>query len=636
MCGIAGFADSTGSLGVEALAGASRAIAHRGPDDSGLQIVRSGRLQIGLANRRLAILDLSPAGHQPMHDPETGNWIVYNGEVYNFAEIRRCLEADGVGFISHCDTEVILKAYGRWGTACLQYFRGMFAFAIWDREQQQLFLARDRLGVKPLYYAIKDGAIVFGSEVRSILASGFIPGRLNETALAQYLGFGSICEPETIIDGVAALAPGHCLLWKTNGIKDVKYWELRSPAEPDSGDSKQVERKVAELLEEAISLRCISDVPIGVFLSGGIDSSVVVGVLHRLGTPHIGTFSLVFKEQDYTEVSFSRTVAQRFRTDHSEILVSQSDAIDAIPHALRAMDQPSIDGINTFMISREARGAGFKVALSGLGGDEVFAGYETFLSVPRMEKLRRFVPRYFGGAIGRGLRALDCSDKVRKFHTLLEGDSASPVPSYAVTRMLFTPEQQRMILKRGGNGILDRAAQPLQATIAHTQGFDDINRISYLELRNYMLNTLLRDTDCMSMAHGLEIRVPLLDHKLVEYLFAQAAGLKLRRGLPKYLLISAVRDLLPPAVVHRSKRGFTLPFEHWLHDQLRDQLEQQFLEWEDGPLAGYMDGHAVRRIWNLFLSHRTSWSRPWALYVLNQWCAANIHLPADCEVEIAS
>jgi len=636
MCGIAGFVDSSGSLGMEALASASRAIAHRGPDDCGLQIVSAGKLQVGLANRRLAILDLSPAGHQPMHDLQSGNWIVYNGEVYNFAEIRRQLEAEGAGFTSHCDTEVILKAYGRWGTACPQHFRGMFAFAIWDAGQQQLFLARDRLGIKPLYYALSEGGMVFGSEVRAILASGCVARQFNEIALAQYLSFGSICEPETIIEGIAALAPGHCLLWKASGVEDITYWELRPPARQEPATSTQIERKVTELLEESISLRCISDVPVGVFLSGGIDSSAMVAVLHRLGTPEVGTFSLVFKEEDYTEANFSRMVAEKFQTDHREIVVSQSSVIEAIPHALRAMDQPSIDGINTFMVSREARRAGFKVALSGLGGDEVFAGYETFRSVPRMERWRRMVPRQFANAISGGLKLWDSSDKVRKLHTLFGANGASSLPSYAVARMLFIPEQQRGMLKHGNHELLERAAQSLRASLAHAGGFDDVNRISYLELRNYLLNTLLRDTDCMSMAHGLEIRVPLLDHKLVEFLFALPASLKMQRGPAKHLLVNAVKDLLPPEVVHRPKRCFTLPFEHWLRDELHDQLERQFWEWDDGPLGGYIDGHAVRRVWDSFLERRTSWSRPWALYVLNQWCAANVDVNLPCAAEVAS
>lgn len=636
MCGIAGFVDSTGSVGMEALASASRAIAHRGPDDCGLQIVSAGKLQVGLANRRLAILDLSPAGHQPMHDRETGNWIVYNGEVYNFGEIRRRLEGEGARFRSHCDTEVILKAYGRWGTACPQQFRGMFAFAIWDAGQQQLFLARDRLGIKPLYYALTDGGIVFGSEVRAILASGRVPRQFNEIALAQYLSFGSICEPDTIIQGITALAPGHCLLWRANGVEKIRYWELDPAARPASAEPAQVERRVAELLEESVSLRCISDVPVGVFLSGGIDSSAIVAVLHRLGTPQVGTFSLVFKEEDYTEANFSRMVAEKFHSDHREIVVSQSSVIEAIPHALRAMDQPSIDGINTFMVSREARRAGFKVALSGLGGDEVFAGYETFRSVPRMERWRRTVPRHFANALSGGLKLWDSSDKVRKLHTLFGGNGAASLSSYAVARMLFIPEQQRGMLKRGTHELLERAAQPLRASLAHAGGFDEVNRVSYLELRNYMLNTLLRDTDCMSMAHGLEIRVPLLDHKLVEFLFALPASLKMQRGRAKHLLVNAVKDLLPPEVVHRTKRGFTLPFEHWLRDELHDQVERQFWGWDDGPLGGYIDGQAVRRVWDSFRERRTSWSRPWALYVLNQWCATNVDVNMPCASEVAS
>ena len=328
-------------------------------------------------------------------------------------------------------------------------------------------------------------------------------------------------------------------------------------------------------------------------------------------------------------------VEEKFHTDHREIVVSPSSVIEAIPHALRAMDQPSMDGINTFMVSREARRAGFKVALSGLGGDEVFAGYETFRTVPRMERWRRTVPRRFASALSGGLKLWDSSDKVRKLHTLFGGNGSSSLSSYAVARMLFIPEQQRGMLRHGNQDLLSRAAQPLRASLAYAGRFDDVNRVSYLELRNYMLNTLLRDTDCMSMAHGLEIRVPLLDHKLVEFLFALPASLKMRR-LPKHLLVNAVKDLLPAEVVRRPKRGFTLPFEHWLRDQLRDQLERQFWEWDDGPLGGYIDGQAVRRVWSSFLKRRTSWSRPWALYVLNQWCAANVDASQPCAAEVAS
>jgi asparagine synthase (glutamine-hydrolysing) len=637
VCGIVGIAAYKSPVPVGLLERALEAIAHRGPDDSGLQVIKITSpvpLEIGLGNRRLSILDLSAAGHQPMNDPVTGNWITYNGEVYNFRDVRAKLEREGVGFSSQSDTEVVLKAYGRWGEKCLHEFRGMFAFAIWDETRQRLFIARDRLGIKPLYYSFNDDQLLFSSEVRSLLQTGLVPRRLSSTGLLNYLTFGSVCDPATLIEGVYALRAGHYLTWENGRIKETEYWEVGAPeAENEARQAaalngkgeEKILAKLREVLTEAVSLRLVSDVPVGVFLSGGIDSSVLVGLLSRDAATRVSTFSIVFKEADYSEAQFSQSIAKRFNTDHHEIVLSQQDAFESIPDAIGAMDQPTMDGINTYVVSREAHRAGLKVALSGLGGDELFAGYETFKTVAKME---RFASAWAGVPSGIKNSAamafssvMPSSDRNTKLTSLIQGDGATAHP-YVLSRMLFTRDQQNHLLKSPEAGRFDKANQTIAAKLAWAEHFDPINRVSYLELRNYMLNTLLRDSDFMSMAHGLEVRVPLIDHKLVEYVFNLPGELKINGHTPKHLLVKAAGDLLPDEVVHRPKRGFTFPFAHWLRDGMRSEIESELLS--ESPLDEFLSPEAVKKVWQEFLAGRISWSRPWSLYVLRRWC--RLHL----------
>jgi asparagine synthase (glutamine-hydrolysing) len=609
-------------------------MAHRGPDDSGLQLIRVSSVipfEIGLGNRRLSIIDLSPAGHQPMQDPETGNWIVYNGEVYNFQDIRAKLEREGVNFLSQSDTEVVLKAYGKWGERCLHEFRGMFAFAIWDNDRKRLFLARDRMGIKPLYYSLKDGNLIFASEVRALLESGLVPRRLNPVGLLNYLTFGSAYDPETLIEGINALRAGNYLIWENGRIKEEEYWDIvshqsqpsNSPSIFDEKGKKKILIDLRDTLEEAVRLRLISDVPVGVFLSGGIDSSTIVGLLSKNALSKVATFSIVFKEIDYSESYFSKIIAKRFDTDHYEILLSQQDAMEAIPDAIRAMDQPTIDGINTYIVSREARRAGLKVALSGLGGDEVFAGYSSFKTIPKMGRFTRnwkYIPPTIRSLAAKTYAHLvPESDRNLKLTTFIQGNG-NIVHPYVLSRMLFTPDQQKRLLPLYDSTIFENANKTLSDTLHRTERFDSINGVSYLELRNYMLNTLLRDTDFMSMAHGLEVRVPFIDHKVVEYLFTLPGNLKVNAHVPKYLLIKAMEDLLPDEVVHRPKRGFTLPFEHWLKDEMRNEVEKTLFNASTGSLEDVFNPEGVRAVWQAFLDGRTSWSRPWAMYVLRRWC----------------
>jgi asparagine synthase (glutamine-hydrolysing) len=638
VCGIVGIVARRSVLATGVLERATESLAHRGPDDQGTVIFRQSHpepIEVGLGNRRLAILDLSPLGHQPMEDPETGNWIVHNGEIYNFREIRSKLEAEGVSFVSHSDTEVILKAYGRWGEKSLQQFRGMFAFAIWDVPRRRLFLARDQMGIKPLYYCQSEQNFVFASEVRTVLGTGLVPSRLDEAGLLNYLTFGSVYEPNTLIAGILALAPGCFLTWEKGETRIERYWDLAPLRVEDSPrldqnavppTRRQSEKLVYETLDESVLMQLVSDVPVGVFLSGGIDSSALVGILGRSGR-RPSTFSIVFREAEYSEREHSRAVAELFQTDHHEINVSQHDALTAIPAALRAMDQPTIDGVNTYFVSQHARAAGVKVALSGLGGDEVFAGYSSFRTVPRMERFANVwgnVPRVARNALAKGFRTLlPTTDQNRKLSALVKMNGGLLHP-YFLSRMLFTPGSRARLLRTPDKESIERATTPLLARLDETNELDPINRVSYLESRCYMLNTLLRDSDSMSMAHGLEVRVPLIDHRLVHQVMALPGAWKIRRGDAKPLLVSALRGTLPASIVHRPKRGFTLPFEHWLRGALQSEVQRTISSMAESVLGSILNADEIRRVWYEFQGGHTSWSRPWSLFVLHRWCETHL------------
>jgi asparagine synthase (glutamine-hydrolysing) len=639
MCGIFGIIARNARVPGDMLERATRSLAHRGPDDSGTVILRDSAreaIEIGFGNRRLAILDLSPLGHQPMNDPSTGNWIVYNGEVYNFREVRMKLERSGLHFSSGSDTEVILKAYAQWGEACLGEFRGMFAFAIWDAQRHRLFVARDPMGIKPLYYYKSDRHFILSSEIRTLLGTGLVPRNIDPAGLLNYLNFGSLCDPNTLVEGVRSLPPGCFLTWEDGQLNQGRYWDIVDPnldcCDHDSAFTAErrgeLEGQIAEMLDESVRMQMVSDVPVGVFLSGGIDSSCLVGILSRNGV-RPSTFSIVFREADYSEAQYSRAMAQHFRTDHHEITVSQSDFLAAIAPAIRAMDLPTIDGINTYFVSERTRAAGVKVALSGLGGDETFAGYSSFRTVPRMEQ--------FAGAWGRMPAAVrsplvnmfaalaPCSDQNHKL-IALGRNGGQTVHPYFISRMLFTPEQRNSLqLKTEENSAaLQSAGQPLEDSLSRALSLDPVNRVSYLEARCYMLNTLLRDSDSMSMAHGLEVRVPLIDHQLARRVLALPGSWKLDKTMPKPLLVRALGGQLPDKIVHRPKRGFTLPFEHWLRDSMRPVVEERLRKIGDGALGTMISQPAVRNVWEDFLKGRTSWSRPWSLYVLQNWCEQHL------------
>ena len=632
MCGIVGILARKTPVPPAVLEKATASLAHRGPDDSGTVLLKESQpepLEIGLGHRRLAILDLSPLGHQPMQDAVTGNWIVFNGEIYNFRDLRKELEAAGAEFKSHSDTEVILAAYRVWGESCLTRLGGMFAFALWDAQRKRLLLARDPMGIKPLYYHQSDRTFVFASEVRTLLRTGLVPRKADSAGVLSYLAFGSVYEPWTIVEGVKAVPPGHILTVENGSVSSREYWNpLQScsleESVASSGNGIATAKQLPAILRDAVLSHLVSDVPVGVFLSGGIDSSALVAVLSHNGV-RANTFSLVFQEQEFNEGQYSREVARRFGAEHLEIPVSQQDTLAVLPEALGAMDQPTIDGINTYLVSAKTRAAGVKVALTGLGADEMFAGYSNFQRVPRMEivskqfgrlpKLaRKPLSSFFGLFAGKG-------DRSRKLAELAKGHDSTVHP-YFLARALFGAAERGALVHAGCEDSERSLASVLRQSITQSSTLDPVNRVSYLESRWYMRNTLLRDSDFMSMAHGLELRVPFLDRTLVEACFRIPGDKKLHGDLPKGLLLASLGVELPREIVNRPKRGFTLPFERWLRGEMRPVIEGVLLksDWDQTSISA----SAVREVWNRFLAGDTSWSRPWSLFVLKRWCEQNL------------
>jgi asparagine synthase (glutamine-hydrolysing) len=629
MCGIFGLIGKRSAPLEQAVTRGTRALAHRGPDDEGVIVLpfpTEPQWCVALGSRRLAILDLSPAGHQPMRDSATGNWIVFNGEIYNFRTVRDELERLGHTFRSTGDTEVLLKAYGQWGEACLKKLRGMFAFAVWDAGRERLFMARDPLGVKPLYYAEAPSGLIFGSEVRAFLKSGLVAPTLDQAAVASYLAFGAVQEPLTIMESVHSLPAGCAMVWDKGRTTIRRYWSLAEVAarEPESDDPGEVGRRVRDLLLESVTLRLISDVPVGLFLSGGIDSGSVLALAAEASREPLDTFSVVFDEKEFNESPYSELVAKRFGSRHHVIRLSQSQLLQQLPEALASMDQPSIDGLNAYVVSRATRAAGVKVALSGMGGDELFAGYSTFGRVPPMAtywKLAWWMSP-LARAFSSAFRPI-AKNSVVKALGLAAGDFLGDDP-YFLSRALFLPSQAASLTgsEEFVNG-RNPAFTQLRDLSRAVRGLDPIQQVSVLEASAYMGNMLLRDTDVMSMAHGLEVRNPLLDCKLWEFVLPLREGLKVRRDLPKPLLLQAVLDKMPETVYRRPKRGFQFPFQDWMRGVLRPEIEPALSP--NGKSQDWtLNAEVVSKVWSSFLGGRTTWSRPWALFVLKRWVTHNL------------
>ena len=616
MCGIAGwFSNSDGYDEVyPRVQKMISRLRHRGPDDQGIEVVGSLPVVV-LGQARLSIIDISPDGHQPMHDPETGNVIVFNGEIYNFKLLRAELEAVGFEFRTHSDTEVLLKAYARWGSECCCRLRGIFAFAIWDKRAQQLFVARDHMGVKPLYYCQPAGAFVFASEVRALLAGQAAERHIDLLGLNSYLAYGSVQEPYTLIKGVRSLPAGHYGAASSQGFKVAQYWSPPTGGAKISDNGKRskadVYQEVADVLKESVSLQMIADVPLGAFLSGGIDSSAIVSLMRQTHSGPVKTFAIVFDTPEYDERRYAAQVAKQNGTEHFELELTGELAKSNLSKALQAFDQPSMDGLNTWFVSKLVKDAGLTVALSGIGGDELFVGYGGFrkpLSMMSWQKWVGRLPRFLGEQVADRAR----SEKVRKFGQLM----GFPLPAYFLSRQVFSPSQSERLLQSGfccGPEEWRRGA--LEQTVEAAKGLDAIDQISFYEMRSYMLSTLLRDTDQMSMAHSLEVRVPLIDHQVVDKMLAVPSQWKKEGASPKSFLVNAAGTGLPATCVHRPKQGFVLPFEAWFKGTMQNDIET-FCH-NGGSLI--FDVQGLRDLWQQYQLGQITWSRIWGLFVLNHW-----------------
>jgi asparagine synthase (glutamine-hydrolysing) len=637
MCGICGAIDLTNPGGAQALVQRmTPTMSHRGPDDEGY--LHSEPVSLGM--RRLSIIDLA-GGHQPIFN-ETGSiGVILNGEIYNFHELRTQLSDRGHSFRTRSDSEVVAHAYEEWEEECVDHLHGMFAFAVYDRRTSgkgsdgeaggRLFLARDRLGIKPLYYFVDERRLLFASEVRTLVASDVVARRLSVPALESYLLFGSVGEPMTLVEGILSLPPAHTMSVVLNGTTlratPQPYW---GPATAFSNEdfSKQPPVnpaiRVRHLLEESVRSHLTADVPVGVFLSSGIDSTSLAALASR-EVERLHTFTVAFPEAEFSEAAIARRTADTLGSLHQELMLSGDDMLARVDEALAALDQPSVDGINTYFVSWGARQAGLSVALSGLGSDEVFGGYSTFRRTPYYEKLSALGARMPGrlreltaGVLTTTGASTLGDDAAHKLAALWDSSESLPHP-YFFGRTLFTPGQVTALMPNGKTGSHDPLWWNwLAASVEETEGRDGFTAVSWMETRSYLVNTLLRDTDSMSMAHSLEVRVPFLDHLLVEFVASLPEALKRPNGTQKGLLVSALQDLLPAEVIAQPKRGFTFPWASWLRGPLKNSVANGLLELSP-VLQDALDRKVTESVWGSYLNGRTSWSRPWSLYVLNEW-----------------
>jgi len=598
-------------------------IVHRGPDDEGYYI--NGN--IGLGMRRLSIIDLQ-TGNQPIHNESKEIWIIYNGETYNSPELRAELERKGHKFYTRSDTEVIVHCYEEYGDECVSKLNGMFAFAIWDERRRRLLLARDRLGIKPLFYTVSDGSLLFASEIKSILQDRTVKREVNLHALHSFLSLNYIPHPETIFKGFYKLPPGHILTCERDGeVKIREYWDVKFGMD-GKGEVKSEEEYAEELrekLKESVRLRLLSDVPLGVLLSGGIDSSSIAALMSILVDEPIKTFSIGFEEKSFNELEYARIVAKMYGTDHHEMIV-KPNAVELLPKLVWHFDEPFADSsaIPTYLVSKMAR-EHVTVVLSGEGGDEVFAGYETYAAYQAAELYSK-IPRLIRKKLIRPIvHSLPTSTKKVSFDykakIFVDGDDYSPERRHYWWKLIFSEDAKKQLYSQemlSGNVFEDSFGE-FANYFDKTDAVDMLNKILYVDTKVYLANDILVKSDRSSMANSLELRVPMLDHNVVEFAASLPPELKLKGFKKKYILKKAMEPLLPKKILYRKKKGFSIPAPSWLRNELKEMV-LDVLSPAELKRTGYFNPDYVNQLLKQHFNLVKDNSRPiWGLLTFMLW-----------------
>lgn len=601
----------------------NKTLAHRGPDNDGTW----QHDNVAFGHRRLSIIDLSAESNQPFFSNDNRFVIVYNGELYNYKDLKFELQRAVHGsnqvpyfFKTGSDTEVVLAAYIRWGNKCLDYFNGMYAFAIYDTLEKKTLVARDRIGVKPVYYYFGDEGFVFSSEIRPILHSGIKKFKLNSQAVSEFVMYQTVFAPNTIIQGIKMLMPGHLIEVQNGKATMSEYYSINTISHtPDNLSYDEICKQTNELLTRSVERRLVSDVPFGAFLSGGIDSSVVVGLMSKVCNEQVRTFNVSFDESEFSESKYARLIAKKFNTKHYEIKLTPHDFLAQLPEALTAMDHPSGDGPNTYIVSKETKKAGITMSLSGVGGDELFAGYDVFKRMAQLQKRSwiNAVPAFARRSVGYAIRQQKRSVSGNKLEELLAQAKINFNTAYPLSRSLFTGRELNKLLKEPDPfSSIKRILSEVPQIEEHL-----LSAVSISEINTYLQNTLLRDTDQMSMAVALEVREPFLDYKLMEFVLGVNDSYKYPHT-PKKLLTDSMGDLLPDDVVNRPKMGFTLPWKNWLKNELKNFCEKNIIEFST---CDFCNKNEIVNLWQRFLNNdqTVTWSRVWHLVVLNNWLKEN-------------
>jgi asparagine synthase (glutamine-hydrolysing) len=633
MCGIAGIYHERADRPIdrEILDRMNTAIAHRGPDGAGIHQAAG----IGLAHRRLAIIDRT-GGHQPLFNEDGTIAVTYNGEIYNFAELFDELRSRGHVFRTHCDTEAIVHAWEEWGEDCVARFRGMFAFAIWDSRAQTLFLARDRLGIKPLHYAVlEDGSLIFGSELKAVLSHPGVGRGIDPFALEDYFAFGYVPDPKTIYRSVRKLAPGHTLCVRRGGppAKPRAYWDVQF-AETSLLSEADAAAELVERLREAVRIRLVSEVPLGAFLSGGVDSSAVVALMAQESGRVMDTCSIAFDEAAYDESAYARQVAERYGTRHRSETVS-AGAVDLVDRLSSMFDEPFADSsaMPTFRVSELAKQR-VTVALSGDGGDELFAGYRRYRWHGHEELARRLVPAPIRqpvfGLLGRAYPKLDWAPRVLRAKTTFQAVARDSMAGYCHGVSVIPDEMRHALysdaMRRNLGGY--RAIEVFRAHMDKAPTDDPVAAAQYIDLKTWLPGDILTKVDRTSMAVALEVRVPMLDHKFVEWAATLPRSLRLRGKLSKMILKKAFEPLLPDEVLYRPKMGFSVPLAKWFRGPLAERVRDTVL----GPVmadSGLFDRRTLRRLVDDHQSGRSDHAATlWSLMMFDSFMRQDGRAPA--------